>query len=283
VNLGGWLLWECGICDQQPLVQAADRLHDPPPMRSLRKGRWIGNLPMDEWTLSLRLRERLGNEEAERVVSEHRATFITKNDFEDIKALGLDAVRVPFSYWLVVGPREGEPFVGPDLGALDRAFEWAQETSLKVILSFHGTVGFQSTHQACGRADEKWDPRSWDPEASLKVLQQVAARYRRRRCLGGITVVNEPSKDIPLEVLLCYYKDAYHVIRSAGVPETVQIILPVFHRPVSDFRGHFPKDVFHNVVFDVHVYQVFGEDWCKMSLADHLRWASAEASNRHTK
>jgi glucan 1,3-beta-glucosidase len=265
VNLGGWLLWECGPADSAPIVKA------------------VGKIPLDEWTLSQELREQYGAAEAKRMMAEHRATFITKRDFKEIAAYGMNAVRIPFGYWLVTGPRKGEPFLGPDLKTLDRAFQWAEETGLQVVLSFHGTVGFQSDHQASGRANNAWQPKSWDPNASISVLRKVAERYKNRSSLGGITVVNEPSYDIPLQKLLKYYKDAYQSIRGAGVPERVQVILPVYHREISEFKGHFPKARYKNVVFDVHVYQVFGEDWFNMSLADHLRWASGRTKTHDVK
>jgi glucan 1,3-beta-glucosidase len=255
VNLGGWLLWECGPADRAPVVQAVDKI------------------PLDEWTLSQELRAKYGAKEAKQMMAHHRATFITKRDFKEIADLGLNAVRIPFGYWIVTGPRKGEPFLGPDLKALDNAFQWAEETQLQVVLSFHGTVGFQSDHQASGRADKDWDPKSWDPAASIQILRQVAERYKHRSSLGGITVVNEPSYDIAFPKLVKYYKDAYNAIRAAGVPERVQVILPVYHREIAEFKGHFPLQRYKNVVFDVHVYQVFGEDWFNMSLADHLRWA----------
>mmetsp|Transcript_82793 Transcript_82793/g.208456 ORF Transcript_82793/g.208456 Transcript_82793/m.208456 type:complete len:570 (+) Transcript_82793:221-1930(+) len=265
VNLGGWLLWETGPCDSAPMVAAAG-----------------DEVPPDEWTLSLRLRQKYGDEKAAEIVRQHRLNFITKTDFEKIAALGLNAVRIPFSYWLVDGPRPGEPFLGPDLDVLDNAFKWAAEVGLKVVLCFHGTVGFQSDHQASGRRDESWTPSQWDTVASVAVLQRVAARYRDVAALGAITVVNEPAYEIPLEQLRQYYKDSYHAIRNAGVSEHVQIVMPLYHREMRDFEGHFSQsEGFHNVVFDAHVYQVFGEDWNKMSLADHLRYASGQSRCHH--
>ena len=36
------------------------------------------------------------------------------------QAAGLNAVRIPFGYWIVSGPTEEDPYQGPDLDALDR-------------------------------------------------------------------------------------------------------------------------------------------------------------------
>jgi glucan 1,3-beta-glucosidase len=259
VNLGGWLLWETGPCNRTAMV------------------RKLKDAPMDEWTLSAELRKKVGNDEAERLIRHHRQTHVTKKDFEDIAAQGLNAVRVPFGYWLVTGPRAGEPFVGPDLGALDNAFNWAEETGLKVLLSYHGHPGFQSDHQASGRCSEDWVPEKWEPAVALAVLMKVSLRYGKRPCLAGIGVVNEPSCQLPIDRLLQYYKDAYAVIRKAGVPDDVQVVMPVYQRSFKEFRGILTEEAgYRNVVFDVHCYHLFSAGWYRMSLASHLRWAAGK-------
>jgi glucan 1,3-beta-glucosidase len=262
VNLGGWLLWETGPCNRTAMVKK------------------LKDVPMDEWTLSAELRKKVGNEEAERLIREHRSTHITKKDFEDIAAQGLNAVRIPFGYWLVTGPRAGEPFVGPDLGALDSAFTWAEETGLKLLLSYHGHPGFQSDHQASGRCSDEWEPEQWEPAVAVAVLMKVSLRYGKRPCLGGIGVVNEPSCHLPIDRLLQYYKDAYAVIRKAGVPDDVQVVMPVYQRGFEQFKGVFTEEAgYRNVVFDVHCYHLFADCWYRMSLAGHLRWAAGKGKS----
>jgi len=259
VNFGGWLLWEPGPADKAPVV------------------RMVRGTPPDEWTLSERLRERYGDAQAERMMQQHRATLITKRDFVEIRDLGMNAVRIPFSYWLVQGPFPGEAYLGPDLEPLDNAFRWAQETGLSIILCYHGTIGCQSDHQATGRCREDWNPNEWVVDANVEVLRKVAKRYKGSTALGGITVVNEPSCRIPLIKLRRYYRKAYSAIRSAGVPERVEIIFPIYQRPHTDLDSVFREEHgFKNVVFDVHIYHMFTDNWFRMSLANHLRWAAAQ-------
>lgn len=264
-NIGGWLLWEKGPCDSAPIVKA------------VLNGGADEELPMCEWELSRRLREKHGDEEALRLMKQHRATYVTRTTFERIAARGLNAVRIPVSYWLMTGPRDGEPFLGPDTDPLDNAFRWASELNLKIVLSMHGNVGSQSDHQACGRYREDWKASDWHPEATLEAVVAISKRYAGHPALGGIAVTNEPQHGIPLDILQKYYNDAYWAIRNAGVTEDVEVVMPVYHRDAKDFCGRFSEaEGFKNVTFDVHVYHVFGEDWQKMSLADHLRYASGE-------
>merc|ERR1712125_154064 len=86
VNLGGWLLLE------------------PGPSASFFEEYGSARC---EWDLMLQMRERLGDDRAAMTLKEHRDSFITEEDFRSISAHGMNAVRIPFGYWIVTGPAEG--------------------------------------------------------------------------------------------------------------------------------------------------------------------------------
>lgn len=266
VNLGGWLLWEPGPANMSPLVKSLDSTA----------------IPKDEWTLCEDLIAKYGRTQAEAIVHQHRATHVTREDFVDMKRLGVNSVRVPFPYWAIIGPREGDPFIGPCTEFLDAALDWGNEVGLSVVLCLHAAIGFQSSDPPCGRGNEHWDPSDFDVEATIEVLRQVAKRYGHHSALAAICILNEPGGDLPAKTLNRYFTEAYTALRDGqGLPESVQIMLPVFHHDFSDFAGRYTAHKgYSNVVFDIHCYQVFGDPyagWCKMSLAEHLRYASASS------
>ncbi|CAK0906291.1 unnamed protein product, partial [Prorocentrum cordatum] len=106
VNLGGWLLLEPG-----PSAPFFERL-----------GPQCGC----EWSLLKSLRLRLGDEGAAEEVRAHRKSFVSEADISQIRALGMNAVRIPLGYWVVTGPTDGDLFVGPGLEHLDRVLGWCQ-------------------------------------------------------------------------------------------------------------------------------------------------------------
>jgi len=85
VSLGGWLLLEPG-----PSWQLFQSVQDSEPGH-----------PQCEWELMQRLRRR--GAEGLKALRKHRESFVTRRDFQAIQAAGLNAVRVPFGYWLVLG------------------------------------------------------------------------------------------------------------------------------------------------------------------------------------
>ena len=44
-----------------------------------------------------------------------------------MRGYGLNAVRLPFGYWVITEPRAREPYIGPALEYVDRAVAWAEE------------------------------------------------------------------------------------------------------------------------------------------------------------
>lgn len=113
MNLGGWLVLEPWIT---PSI--------------FEQG---GDGAIDEYTLT----QILGKDQAQSVLSSHWNSWITADDFQQIKNAGMNHVRIPVGYW-AVNPLEGEPYVQGQLDVLDNAIGWAREAGLKVIIDLHG-------------------------------------------------------------------------------------------------------------------------------------------------
>jgi len=224
------------------------------------------------------LRTTLGKPQAAAVIRAHREKHITKADFERIRGCGLNAVRLPFGYWVVLGPSAGEPYAGPGLEYLDRAVDWAEECGLQLVLDLHGCPGGESGEAPCGRRQRPvgtWHWRDWRFAQSLEALKVVTLRYRSRKCITGIAVCNEPSNTVPLARLCHYYDRAVDTVRSAGMPPShVAVVLPIFQRPedVVVKKWHSMTGGRHkNVCFDIHCYHCFENEFNGKTFAQQLR------------
>jgi len=264
VNLGGWLLLEPG--PSFPLF--THHLH-----KDKSQARC-------EWDLMKVLHEKLGKAGALEVIRSHRETHITKADFERVRSFGLNAVRLPFGYWVITEPRSKEPYVGPALEYVDRAVAWAEELGLQIVLDLHGCPGGESPEAPCGRRqrpESRWHWKDWDFKASLKILQFLAKRYKSYSCVTGIAVCNEPCGVIPANALISYYSRAVDTIRKAGMDQNqVAVVLPVFQRPEGEeaFIAKWAKTTqgrHRNIAFDVHCYHCFENQFHGKTFAEQLR------------
>lgn len=269
VNLGGWLLLEPG---------PAYPLFSNYPISKDEEARC-------EWDFMVALNKSKGKKIAAEIMNHHRDNHITKRDFEKIRDCGLNAVRIPLGYWIVMGPTNGDPYHGPALDYVDRAVNWAEACGLQVVLDLHGCPGGESGEAPCGRRQRPhgtWKWRQWRFNQSLEAVRILAERYRSRKCVTGIAVCNEPSPEIPQTVLCRYYDRAVRVVREAGMsPNHVAVLLPVFQRDEDQFiQCWFSRTggVHRNICFDVHCYHCFENEFNGKTLAQHLRFTGENAA-----
>ncbi|CAE7408438.1 exgA [Symbiodinium necroappetens] len=257
VNLGGWLLLEPGPSHE--LFQT------------------FGPEATCEWRLLDKMRKHFGTQKTIEAIQAHRASFISEEDFRNIRSMGFNAVRIPFGYWIVTGPAKGELYVGPGLDLLDRALTWCQRLGLQALLDLHGAPGGESGEKPCGRERKDWRWEHWRLDESIEALRVIARRYKGHPAVSGIAVCNEPSEKVPADVLCQFYDEAVRTIRTFMPPDEVSIVLPVYrterldeiwrlwNRVLDGFASH------ANVAFDLHLYHCFGAWWQRQGLGSHLR------------
>lgn len=245
VNLGNWLVLE----------------------RWMKPALFAGTDATDEYSLGLALGDR-----TERVLREHRETFITESDFRWMRDAGLNAVRIPIGYWLL---NPEPPFVG---GAeyLDRALDWCDAYGITANLDFHGLPGHQGPEHHSGRSNHfRWDKEPRFLAQSLDFVEQVAQTYKHRRCVNMISLVNEPDMHMSGEFLMNFYEQGYDRVRKHMSADDVIVTIAAFtERRLPEFHRKLVSRA--NVMTDVHPYPCFSPHWKPGQLVDFIAWGAAE-------
>ncbi|MBO7674359.1 MAG: cellulase family glycosylhydrolase [Atopobiaceae bacterium] len=191
------------------------------------------------------------------LVNEHRATFITEEDFRLIARRGFNAVRLPVP-WYVFGEQGQE--IGPYVGCADyveQALTWAERHGILVLLVLNISPGAR---------DEEIDISSSahsKREDMLDVLAGLARSYCTSSALFGIEVASDPvaqtrkglfgiSEGIPLHVLRNFYRDAYEAVRAGG-GDAPCVVLPDAGAP-NAWRSFMAPRRYHGVWLDCHLY-----------------------------
>jgi glucan 1,3-beta-glucosidase len=245
VNLGGWLVLEKWIT---PSLFAGLKAKD-----------------------EAQLCEELGNEKAASRLRSHREAFITENDFRWIAERGLNAVRIPVGYWVL---QKSAPFVSAP-GVLDWAFTQARRNNLGVLLDLHAAPGSQNGWDHSGRQGKiEWHTSKANIESTLRILEDLAARYRKFDNLLGIELLNEPHWTIPQNILKDFYEAAYRRLRHhAG--KQVAIVIHDSFRPLA-WSQFMQQPAYENVILDTHFYQVFTEEDQQRDLSGQIRVAAVD-------
>jgi endoglucanase len=149
----------------------------------------------DQCGLESKLSQRFGTAEKERLMKVFRDSFITTRDFDLMKGLGMNVVRIPFLYSLVENEYAPYTLRSDAWQYLDWAVNEAEKRGMYVILDLHGAVGGQAAaseqHDGCVGAAEMWTNNTyWDRTKWL--WDNIASHYRGRTAVAAYDLLNEP-------------------------------------------------------------------------------------------
>lgn len=235
-NFGGWLVQEGWMC---PTKQT------------------------DTLSTDMTLYSRFGKEKAEALIAAYQESWITEEDFKTVKELGLNVVRVPFTYMNVYHhlSDEGE-LLHPDeftlredpFERLDFALEMCKKYGLYLILDMHGAVGSQNGSDHSGDtsrtnlyAGTELGEAYREKTAELWAL--VAEHFAGESNVAGYDLLNEPTRASGA-TQWDYYDVLYKAVREAD-PDHM-IFIEATWEP-GDLPA--PEDYgWENVVYEYHHY-----------------------------
>ncbi|MDD5229376.1 MAG: glycoside hydrolase family 5 protein [Methylococcales bacterium] len=258
VNLGGWLVLE----------------------KWMTPSIFEGLNATDETTFCAEL-----GDKADSILKAHWNSFITKDDFIWLAERGINAVRIPVGHWILGADYPyhrsyGEtqyPFVVGGIEILDKAFDWAEEFGLNIVVDLHAAAGCQNGFDNGGIKDVcEWHTQEAYLEHSLSVLERLAQRYCNRTALHAIEVLNEPRWDVPTNYLKNYNTLAYQRIRKHCSSDKVAVIFHDGFRTYQEYLGFGGEPEFENVIFDIHRYQCFDRTDIDSDIYTHIHKASGE-------
>jgi len=237
VNLGNWFVLEKWM--------AEDLFYDETGTRPFSDG----CSALDEFGLM----KTLGSKVEQRMKN-HWSTWITKDDIKWIADHGLNAVRVPFGYWMT---HPEKPFIAGQLKYLDELFRWCEQYSLFVLLDFRGLKGSSKGRPAsgncgaCGKASCGGTKTSFleHEDANLAVISSIVSRYAASPAFLGLQIldsVEEHGRISPTEVMK-FYQKAYDIIRTKS--HNSMVVLSSTYTP-----SLYPFRNFHNVAKDSHLF-----------------------------
>jgi endoglucanase len=179
----------------------------------------------------------------------------TKGDFEQIKSLGCDVIRLPINLHFMTN---GSPnyVIDPLLFTfLDKAVDWAEELQIHLILDNH-----------------TFDPiANTDPNVGIileKVWKQMATHYKDRSHLIYYEVLNEPH-GITNAQWNNIQQGVINAIRTIDTKHTI-IVGATNYNSYSDLQN-LPVYADNNLIYTFHFYDPFlfthqGASWVSPSM-----------------
>ena len=226
-NIGNWFVLEMWMLDQK--------------------------LP-DQYTFESILEDRFGKEKKQELMEVYRENWIKENDFKIIKSFGMNTVRIPFQYTILMDPEKPYELKSNAWYWLDKAVEWAENNGLYVILDLHGAPGMQSSMDHTGRADYNhlWKDLEYQTQTTW-LWKEISKHYMNNATIVAYDLLNEPwggtEKELS-DIIFYLFKE----IRSLGDDH---IIIFPGHYSGIDFYVEGIESNFSNYIYTAHFYPGF--------------------------
>lgn len=198
----------------------------------------------------------LGRDRYELFFDRFMRSFFAHDDAAYLASLGLNSVRLPFSYRHFED--DHHPFALRESGfeLLDRAIQACQRNGLYVILDLHALPGSQNRHWHSDNPTHY--PMFWDhvhfQDRVVHLWEAIADRYRNTPAVAGYNIMNEPG-DIDGTHIKPFYDRAVAAIRAI---DNQHIIFLDGNRYATDFRAFAEAPLYPNTVYAVHDYHLPG-------------------------
>lgn len=229
-NLGNWLVLEMWMLDQ-----VTGKLHD-------------------QYTFESVLEERFGNDKKHELMELYRKSWITEKDFKTVKSFGMNTVRLPFQYTVLMD--EDKPYsLRKDAWVwLDRAVQWAEKNELSVILDLHGAPGRQSGMDHTGRVNYNrlWKDKEYQDQTSW-LWKEISRHYMTNPTIAAYDLLNEPwggTEEELCDIIFRLFKE----IRNLG---DKHIMIFPGHYSGIDFYIEDIEPNFTNYIYTAHFYPGF--------------------------
>lgn len=191
----------------------------------------------DEWNLC----NKLGKSKCLETLQNHWSTFYTRDDFVQMKAAGLNSVRIPLGYW-AVDLLDYEPYVSGQYPYLIQAVQWASEMGFTAFIDLHGAPGSQNGWEETGLVGAIGFPdNSSNSDRSLHVIRNLTTEFSKSIYKGVVTnieLLNEPI--FAVDKLKTFYTAGANVITANSSSINVTIHDAFYNPPY--WKNYDPTD-----------------------------------------
>jgi len=175
-----------------------------------------------------------------------------KADLEQIKALGVDVVRLPVRFFMMTGEAPTYTISSTLFDKLDYALDIAEQVGLKIIIDNHSYFGSNPFPQAFGE------------DQMTKVWEQVATHCKGRSNLVYYELMNEPDGSYLKTNWGQIQGRMINAIRAIDTTHTIIVGAPEANS-MTELKN-LPVYTDKNLIYTFHFYKPFlfthqGADW----------------------
>jgi endoglucanase len=253
VNLGGWMVTEEWMTTMESSTLS------------------------DEHKVMAALDGTFGVLDEQRLIRDYRRAWITADDLDNIKARGLNVVRVPV--WWGDFYTLGCQWRNDAFELLDCLVKEASARGIYTIIDMHGVFGGQSDSANTGYADRnKYWTCKRDQDLTAEMWEKIATHFEGNPGVAGYDLINEPMGAPSTDAVWSALDRLYRTVRRVD-PDHMIFMETAFGKFNWDMLPNPAAQEWTNVVYETHVYH--NETWCDTNLTRSLADGQVADFNAH--
>ncbi len=157
-----------------------------------------------------------GKENAEQFFDDFLNCFINEDDFILLKSIGINVLRLPFSYRHFENDQVPGRYIQKGFKHLDRVLELCRKYKIYAILDMHSSPGGQNPDSHGGSEagiSEFWED-ALARERLIKLWRYIAQKYKDDTIIAGYDVLNEPAFVSDIHAFNSFYRKVINQIRE---------------------------------------------------------------------
>lgn len=186
-----------------------------------------GSSPSNDYrSLTQTFIKRFGEEKTKALWAEYRANWWTDADFEICADMGMNVIRLPFTYMNVdfdAVSSYDDAGKNYDFSVLDSFVEKAASYGMYTILDLHGAYGSQNGQDHSGEiinavGDVDFYSNEEMQNLTVKLWGELSEHYKDNGNVAGYDILNEPGEKAgsTSERHWIFYDKVYEAIRATG-------------------------------------------------------------------
>jgi aryl-phospho-beta-D-glucosidase BglC (GH1 family) len=234
-------------------------------------GNWMNmehfmtKMPGTDHQKKMAFQEIYGAENTREFFESYLANYITEKDIAFLKDLGVNAIRLPFTYRHFEDDQHPGEYREEGFRHLDRVLKYCDKYRIYAILDLHAVPGGQNpdTHADNDIGESKfWDEASFRNRV-IGLWSFIAGHYKDHRWIAGYDLVNEPVNVPNGEVFNDFYDKTVEAIRKV---DPYHVLFIEGDHWAQDFSMlHEPSDP--QIAVSIHYYP-----WFSMNKNYQERW-----------
>jgi len=213
------------------------------------------------------LESRFGKSGLENLLRVYRDSYIRTWDFDNVRSLGMNCIRLPFFYKILEEDSNPGVYLDRSWELLDFAISNCAARNIYCIIDMHGAPGGQNSDHTCGQTGVNQLYSSTDfQNRMVDMWSAIADRYKNEPAVAAFDLLNEPWGDflkgnVPdYNVWTGLYGRAYSAIRKVDPQHIIILANRCPWCGVDELP--FPSQMgWSNIVYEFHPYDFANNDF----------------------